>query len=310
MRLCERSLGVKSLSNASSTVDTPVRCNDKTSHVESIHSWAVHPCWSIKTDSVATVYRPGLAVLARIGILNPNDTMSCPRHPYSANNTVIVPSLRKRTVILVVLPEPEPIAVALTVDTTENQFLGSNSSHTTRTVDPASAAAVNAPETPTPPATTTTTTTETPKPAPVVFQYAKSQDLFERITETMLVKEDIHALQEKMSKILGRTWRKNEFYYTGFGGRKVKGGKGGGGDEAVAEAAPVKTLFDLKLVGFDATSKIKVIKEVRAIAGLGLKEAKEMVEGFPKVILKDLKKEQADEFKVKLEELGAIIELV
>jgi large subunit ribosomal protein L7/L12 len=72
----------------------------------------------------------------------------------------------------------------------------------------------------------------------------------------------------------------------------------------------VKTLFDLKLVGFDATSKIKVIKEVRAIAGLGLKEAKEMVEGFPKVILKDLKQEQADEFKVKLEELGAIIELV
>jgi large subunit ribosomal protein L7/L12 len=41
-----------------------------------------------------------------------------------------------------------------------------------------------------------------------------------------------------------------------------------------------------------------------------LKEAKEMVEGFPKVILKDLKQEQADEFKVKLEELGAIIELV
>jgi large subunit ribosomal protein L7/L12 len=167
--------------------------------------------------------------------------------------------------------------------------------------------APNAPETtPTPPPVTP----ENDKPAPV-FKYAKSQDLFERITETMLVKEDIHALQEEISKILGRSWRKNEFYYTGFGGRKVKGGKGGAGaDEAAAEAVPVKTLFDLKLVGFDATSKIKVIKEVRAIAGLGLKEAKEMVEGFPKVILKDLKQEQADEFKVKLEELGAIIELV
>jgi large subunit ribosomal protein L7/L12 len=168
----------------------------------------------------------------------------------------------------------------------------------------------SAPHAPEP--TTTTTTTETPSQAPLkpVFKYAKSQDLFERITETMTVKEDIHALQQEISKILGRSWRKNEFYYTGFGGRKVKGGATGGADAAAQEAAPVKTLFDLKLVGFDATSKIKVIKEVRAIAGLGLKEAKEMVEGFPKVILKDLKQEQADEFKVKLEELGAIIELV
>jgi large subunit ribosomal protein L7/L12 len=150
-------------------------------------------------------------------------------------------------------------------------------------------------------------TTTPPKAAPV-FKYAKSQDLFERITETMTVKADIHALQEEISKILGRSWRKNEFYYTGFGGRKVK--KGGASDAAAEEAAPVKTVFDLKLVGFDAKSKIKVIKEVRSIAGLGLKEAKEMVEGFPKVILKDLKPEQAEEFKVKLEELGAIIELV
>jgi large subunit ribosomal protein L7/L12 len=67
----------------------------------------------------------------------------------------------------------------------------------------------------------------------------------------------------------------------------------------------------LKLVGFDAASKIKVIKEIRAmIAGLGLKEAKEMVESAPKVIQKDLKPEQAQELKAKLEEIGAQIELV
>jgi ribosomal protein L7/L12 len=160
----------------------------------------------------------------------------------------------------------------------------------------------SAPETASPPPPT-----EASKAAPV-FKYAKSQDLFERITETMKVKEDIHALQEEISKILGRSWRKNEFYYTGFGGKKVK--KGAADGAAMEEAAPVKTVWDLKLVGFDAKSKIKVIKEVRAIAGLGLKEAKEMVEGFPKVLLKDLKPEQAEEFKVKLEELGAIIELV
>jgi large subunit ribosomal protein L7/L12 len=90
------------------------------------------------------------------------------------------------------------------------------------------------------------------------------------------------------------------------------GGGGGDDDDDGPEAAAVeeKTIFDIKLTAFDAKSKIKVIKEVRAIAGLGLKEAKEMVEGAPKTILKDIKKEQAEEIKIKLEELGATIEIV
>lgn len=89
-----------------------------------------------------------------------------------------------------------------------------------------------------------------------------------------------------------------------------------GGDEAdddEAEEAPkeeAKTAFDIKLVEFDAKAKIKVIKEVRALAGLGLKEAKELVEGAPKVIHKGVKKEEAEEIKAKLEELGATIEIV
>jgi large subunit ribosomal protein L7/L12 len=154
------------------------------------------------------------------------------------------------------------------------------------------------------------TSASTATAAPPVFQYAKSQALFERITETMTEKEDIRALQQEISKILGRTWRQNEFYYTGFGnGRKGKG-KGGGDAAAEVEAAPVQTVFDLKLTGFDAKSKIKVIKEVRSIAGLGLKEAKEMVEGFPKVIMKGMEQEQAEELKAKLEAIGATIELV
>mmetsp|Transcript_23789 Transcript_23789/g.35123 ORF Transcript_23789/g.35123 Transcript_23789/m.35123 type:complete len:147 (+) Transcript_23789:559-999(+) len=79
-----------------------------------------------------------------------------------------------------------------------------------------------------------------------------------------------------------------------------------------AEAEPVeeKTAFDLKLQGFDAKAKIKVIKEVRSIAGLGLKDAKEMVESAPTTIKKGLKKEEAEELKTKLEELGATIEIV
>lgn len=70
-----------------------------------------------------------------------------------------------------------------------------------------------------------------------------------------------------------------------------------------------KTHFDLKLTAFDAKSKIKVIKEVRSITGLGLKEAKEMVESAPKVVQKDIKMEEAEELKKKLEAVGATIEI-
>ena len=78
--------------------------------------------------------------------------------------------------------------------------------------------------------------------------------------------------------------------------------------EAAKEDAGPK-LFDVKLTGFDAKSKIKVIKEVRSIAGLGLKEAKELVEGAPATIAQELKVEQAQEIKAKLEVIGAQIEL-
>ena len=80
-------------------------------------------------------------------------------------------------------------------------------------------------------------------------------------------------------------------------------------DEA---AAPVeeKTHFDVKLLGFDDKAKIKVIKEVRSVAGLGLKEAKELVESAPKVVMKGIKKEDAEALKAKLEEIGAQVEVV
>lgn len=86
-----------------------------------------------------------------------------------------------------------------------------------------------------------------------------------------------------------------------------------GGTESDAGAAPAveeKTKFDLKLTGFDEKAKIKIIKEVRSITGLGLKEAKELVESAPKVVQKDMKKEDAEALKAKLEELGGQIELV
>ena len=80
---------------------------------------------------------------------------------------------------------------------------------------------------------------------------------------------------------------------------------------AGAAAAPVeeKTEFDVVLAGFDAAAKIKVIKAVREITGLGLAEAKGMVEGAPKTLKEAVSKDEAEELKKKLEEVGAKVEL-
>ena len=78
---------------------------------------------------------------------------------------------------------------------------------------------------------------------------------------------------------------------------------------AAAEAAEEKTEFDVVLAGFDAAAKIKVIKAVREITGLGLAEAKGMVEGAPKTLKEAVSKDEAEELKKKLEEAGAKVEL-
>jgi large subunit ribosomal protein L7/L12 len=80
-----------------------------------------------------------------------------------------------------------------------------------------------------------------------------------------------------------------------------------GGGEA-AGASEEKDSFDVVLTGF-GEKKINVIKEVRAITGLGLKEAKDLVEGVPKPVKEGAAKDEADEIKSKLEEAGATVEL-
>ena len=77
---------------------------------------------------------------------------------------------------------------------------------------------------------------------------------------------------------------------------------------AGAAAAEEKTEFDVELTDAGA-NKIKVIKVVREITGLGLKEAKEAVEAAPKVLKEAVSKEEADDIKAKLEELGAKVTL-
>jgi len=80
------------------------------------------------------------------------------------------------------------------------------------------------------------------------------------------------------------------------------------GGAAPAAAAEEKTEFTVMLVAF-GENKIGAIKEVRAITGLGLKEAKDLVEGAPKAVKEGVNKAEAEEIKKKLEAVGAKVEL-
>ena len=84
----------------------------------------------------------------------------------------------------------------------------------------------------------------------------------------------------------------------------VAAGPAGGG----AAAAEEKTEFNVILAAV-GDKKIEVIKEVRAITGLGLKEAKDLVEGAPKAVKEGVNKEEADKIKATLEKVGAKVEL-
>jgi len=86
----------------------------------------------------------------------------------------------------------------------------------------------------------------------------------------------------------------------------VAGPAAGGGDGAAA--AEEQTEFDITLTSF-GDSKIQVIKAVRAITGLGLKEAKELVDGVPSAIKEGVSKDDVDGIKTQLEEAGASVEV-
>lgn len=90
------------------------------------------------------------------------------------------------------------------------------------------------------------------------------------------------------------------------GGAVMMAGPAGGGDAAAAEEE--KDEFDviLKAAG---DKKINVIKEVRAVTGLGLKEAKDLVEGAPKAVKEGVDKDEAEKIKKQLEDVGAKVEL-
>ncbi|CAH2076193.1 unnamed protein product [Thlaspi arvense] len=96
-------------------------------------------------------------------------------------------------------------------------------------------------------------------------------------------------------------------------GSAVSVAAGAGGDADASGStetkAAEKTAFDVKLEKFEAASKIKVIKEIRAFTELGLKEAKELVEKAPVVVKKGITKEEADKIMEKLKAVGATVAL-
>ncbi|MCC9626740.1 50S ribosomal protein L7/L12 [Thalassospira sp. MA62] len=116
--------------------------------------------------------------------------------------------------------------------------------------------------------------------------------------------EDLSALTvleaAELSKLLEEKW--------GVSAAAPVAVAAAGGAAAGGEAAEEKTEFDVVLASA-GDKKINVIKEVRGITGLGLKEAKELVEGAPKAVKEGVAKDEAEEIKKKLEEAGATVEL-
>ena len=121
----------------------------------------------------------------------------------------------------------------------------------------------------------------------------------ERIAEDLSQLTVIEAAQ--LSKLLEEKWGVSAAAPVAAAAAP---GADGGGEAAVEE----KTEFNVVLAAF-GEKKINVIKEVRQITGLGLKEAKDLVEGVPKPVKEGVGKDEAEELKKKLEAAGATVEL-
>ena len=123
--------------------------------------------------------------------------------------------------------------------------------------------------------------------------------------------EDAMKLTEEMSAIELASYAKamrDKFGITAAPIAMAAGPAGGGAAAGGAAPAEVQDTFDVILAGAGA-NKIQVIKEIRTVTSLGLKEAKELVESAPKPVKTGAKKEEAEEIKKKLEAAGATVQL-
>ena len=155
-----------------------------------------------------------------------------------------------------------------------------------------------------------------PSPTAITTPTQRVRDLFTELTQ--LSQFEMAQLHNLLNKSYGVPTSSRTNFGLGQGGgmagapQPAAGGAvaaaagGAKGEEKKEEkAAEVKTAFSVRLDGFNAADKIKVIKEVRTATGLGLKESKELVEGAPKTIKKDLNKADCDALVAKLKEAGA-----
>ena len=130
-----------------------------------------------------------------------------------------------------------------------------------------------------------------------------SETITERVGSALKLTEEMTALElASYAKAL------REKFGVTAAPMAMAGGGGGGGAGGAAAAVEEKTSFDVILTNSGA-NKIAVIKEVRALTNLGLKEAKDFVEAPGKPIKTGVKKEEADEIKKKLEAAGAQVEI-
>lgn len=130
--------------------------------------------------------------------------------------------------------------------------------------------------------------------------------------ETKTFSKDIQDLGDKIvgltllqAKELADYLKETHGIEPAAGGAVMVAGPAAGGGEAAAEE---KTSFTVVLKEF-GDQKIQVIKEVRAITGLGLKEAKELVDGAPKPVKENVSKDEAETVRKQLEAAGAVVEL-
>ncbi len=128
-----------------------------------------------------------------------------------------------------------------------------------------------------------------------------SETLTKRVEDALKLTEEMTALElSSYAKAM-----REKFGITASPVAVAVGPAAGG---AAAAAAEVQDIFDVILANSGA-NKINVIKEIRAITSLGLKEAKDLVESAPKPVKTGVKKEEADEIKKKLEAAGAQVQL-
>ncbi len=131
----------------------------------------------------------------------------------------------------------------------------------------------------------------------------QTKEKIEKMADLNKIADDLSALTvmeaAELSKLLEEKWGVSAAAPVAA----AAAGAGGG-----AAAAEEKDEFDVILTSF-GEKKINVIKEVRAITGLGLKEAKDLVDGAPKAVKEGAPKDEAEEIKKKLEEAGASVEL-